>query len=419
MVSEAKSIAFLRRFLKGSGNTEQRVMDLSIGDGALWSIYSSITSPYIVPLAILLIGSSAPVGFITGIPVIAVPFSQIAAYRILRRFDDLKSITIVTTFLDRLPWLIIALLIFVHTPYFFYILLALLLMRSFFSSFSGTTWTLWIPGMISERNRDGYFSTRNMVMKAFGIVGYLIAISVFIAVNGYRLDYFIIFVVSFIFSALSINIMRNIPAAKVRDVYSTSSTGSTETEFVLAVLLISLIGFGYYFSQPYITLYLLGKPYLNLGSTIYTAVLIFSGIIYIGSQRLGKVLSLKAGYKITIVIAALLLIVLFTTLYISHASASVVLIVILMSIPVSIYSLASFNMAVSRSSGENRVRRTSYYTISNSIALSAGPIAGNIVYNTIHNLHLMFLISAVILLATVPVSFYIGRFDTTRSIRSP
>jgi len=416
MVYRSSVASFLRRFLRGQGTTEQRVMDLSIGDGALWSIYSSITSPYIVPLAILMIGSSAPVGFITGIPVIAVPFSQIAAYRLLRRMDDLKAITIITTFLDRIPWIIIAILIFIHTRYFLYLLLGLLLMRSFFASFSGTTWTLWIPGMISEKNRDGYFSTRNMVMKAFGIVGYLIAIAIFISVDGYRFDYFLMFVISFIFSSLSISIMRFIPSAKVRDVYSTSSTGSTELEFILAVLVLSIVGFAYYFSQPYITLYLLGRPYLNLGSTVYTAVLIASGILYILSQKLGKIMSMRTGYLVTILITAASLAVLFLILYSMRGPFYVMAIVILMSIPFSVYSLASFNMMVSRSSGENRVKRTAYYTLSNSVALSAGPIVGNIAYDYVNDVHTMFLLSALILTVSIPLSIYLGRLGTTHSV---
>jgi len=416
MVYRSSFAGFLRRFFIGQGTTEQRVMDLSIGDGALWSIYSSITSPYIVPLAILMLGSTAPVGYIAGIPVIAVPFSQIAAYRLLRRIDDLKAITIITTFLDRIPWIIIAALIFIHTCYFLYLLLGLLLMRSFFASFSGTTWTLWIPGMISEKNRDGYFSTRNMVMKAFGIVGYLIAIAIFISVDGYRYDYFLLFVISFIFSSLSIGIMRLIPAARVRDVYSTSSTGSTELEFILAVLILSIVAFGYYFSQPYITLYLLGRPYLNLGSTVYTVVLIASGILYILSQKLGKIMSMRTGYMATILIAAVSLITLLLILYLMRSPFYVLAIVILMSIPFSVYSLASFNMVISRSSGENRVRRTTYYTISNSVALSAGPIAGNIAYDCIHDVHVMFLLSALILIASIPLSVYLERIRTPRSV---
>ena len=378
MVVHIKRGHFLRRYLLGYGNAEQRVMDLSIGDGALWSIYSSITSPYIVPLAILMLGSSAPVGFITGLPVISVPFSQIAAYRILKKIDDLKTVTIFTTFLDRIPWLFIAILIFIHTQYFLYMLLGLLIMRSFFSSLSGTTWMLWIPGMIGESKRDTYFSTRNMVMKGFGIVGYLIAISVFLLVNGYKTDYFIIFLVSFVFSALSINIMRNIPGAKVRDVYKTASKNSTEIEFLLIIALLSVIGFAYYFSQPYIALYLLGRPYLDIGSTFYTVVLIASGIVYIGSQRVGKIMATRTGYASSMAITLLFLSTLFAVLYFIRTQTLIILVVIFLSLPFSIYSLISFNMTVSRSSGENRVRRTSYYTIANSLALSAGPIAGNI-----------------------------------------
>ncbi|BAB59358.1 TVG0222877 [Thermoplasma volcanium GSS1] len=394
----------IRLFL-GSGTTEERVMDLSIGDGVLWAIYSSLTQQYVIPLAIFLFGTVAPVGFITGIPLLAVPFSQLSAYWILKKIDNLKVVTIITTFLDRLPWLLIAILILFRPAYFLYIFIALLIIRAFFASLSGTTWTLWVPGLISEEKRDRYFSVRNMAMRASGLIGYFIAMLVFIFIKFHGFDYFTIFTVSFLFSSASIAIMKKIPEAKTNDVKITSKKTYTSQKFFILLFTVSIFALGYNFSQPYILLFILGKDYLNSSSIIYTFLLIAGSLVFIASQKLGYNLISRYGYGKSLLISSIILsMTVFAWIFVRNIIEAMILFS-LSSIPVSVYSLSGFNFVVSGSGGEGRVKRTSLYTLFNSISTAVGPIIANLVYVKVENILDIFLISSAILMVAAVSSW--------------
>ena len=69
-----------RKWFLGSGTDEEKTMDLSISDGVFWTIYSNMTSPYIVAFSILVIGPTAPVGYIIGIPYLVVPLVNMIVF---------------------------------------------------------------------------------------------------------------------------------------------------------------------------------------------------------------------------------------------------------------------------------------------------------------------------------------------------
>ena len=104
---------YMKWFL-GSGTDEEKTMDLSISDGVFWTIYSNMTSPYIVAFSILVIGPTAPVGYIIGVPYLVVPLAQYFAIKSSRRTVDLTSLTIKITIFDRVVWILIAFLVFLR-----------------------------------------------------------------------------------------------------------------------------------------------------------------------------------------------------------------------------------------------------------------------------------------------------------------
>ena len=125
-----------RKWFLGSGTDEEKTMDLSISDGVFWTIYSNMTSPYIVAFSILVIGPTAPVGYIIGIPYLVVPLAQYFAVKLSRRTVDLRSLTIKITIFDRGVWILIALLVFLRGYLLLsFLMIVLLSVRVFFSSF--------------------------------------------------------------------------------------------------------------------------------------------------------------------------------------------------------------------------------------------------------------------------------------------
>jgi len=122
------------RFTSGEGNIEKKVMDLSLSDGVLWSVYSSITSNYLVPLTIFILGSKDPAGLIVGIPLFIVPVAQYFAYHKSRVTCDLRRTTLFITFLDRVLWLPLVLLLFLNIQFIYEVIfiIAFLSLRTFF-----------------------------------------------------------------------------------------------------------------------------------------------------------------------------------------------------------------------------------------------------------------------------------------------
>ena len=97
-----------------SGDIVDSTEKLSITDGAFWAIYTSMTTPFLVPLIIVILGNNAPVGYMVGLPVLLVPLAQILSQKASRRASDLKTLTIAITFFDRLLWVPIIFMVFVH-----------------------------------------------------------------------------------------------------------------------------------------------------------------------------------------------------------------------------------------------------------------------------------------------------------------
>ncbi|MCL6015238.1 MAG: MFS transporter, partial [Candidatus Thermoplasmatota archaeon] len=84
----------IRDYTVSSDDIIKTTANLSVTDGLFWSIYSSLTTPFVIPLSIFLLGQSAPVGYITGFPVLVVPLAQYLSRYFSRKVKDLKKLTV-------------------------------------------------------------------------------------------------------------------------------------------------------------------------------------------------------------------------------------------------------------------------------------------------------------------------------------
>lgn len=265
----------LRRYVKGEGIEEKRVKDLSLSDGILWSVYSSAMSSYLVPLTFFILKSKDPAGIIIGVPFLVVPIAQFFAYHHSKVASDLRRTTLIMTLLDRVLWLPLVLLLFIRIPFIddvVYIILFLSL-RTFFASFSGTTWTLWVPFLVPIGERNQYFSIRNFYMKIFSLVGLLIGIGIFSVSLGERLQFTFLILISLLFSTASLLIMRKIPSSNLTN-ESTMTKDSRNKHFVLLLGCVGLFVLSYSGLFTYFQLYLVDKNYMHVPLTFYSALMI-------------------------------------------------------------------------------------------------------------------------------------------------
>lgn len=353
-------------------------MNLSITDGVLWTVYSNMTSPYLVAFSLLIIGPSAPVGYIIGIPYLIVPLAQYAAIKISRRTADLRNLTIRITFFDRVVWIAIALIVFLKG----FLLLSLLLIflltfRTFFSSFSGTTWTSWVPAAIGSRKRNLYFSRRNFYLRFFSLVGYGISSTIFFLVGDTKEAYLALFLGSLIFSTISLLVMRNIP--KFSPEREQGNVAEAARDLLPYLVFTLLTGIGLSAFSPYLQLYILSANFLNLSPEIYTLVITVIAVSAMASQLYWGRLIEKIGNIKAILISGLILSIVPVITIFSHSIVMIFPDVVLLGLTQSGFTLASFNELIYRSEGK-RISGISVYSVVQSLSVALGPIVANLIF---------------------------------------
>ena len=377
-------ISKIIRFTRGEGNVEKKVMDLSMSDGVLWSVYSSITSSYLVPLTIFILGSRDPAGLIVGFPLFIVPVAQYFAYHKSRVTSDLRRTTLFITFLDRILWLPLILLLFLNIPFVYDVIfiITFLSARTFFASFSGTTWTLWVPFLISESKRNEYFSKRNFYMKIFSLIGFLIGIGIFSLNIHEKIQYTVLIVISLIFSTASLLVMRNIPSSNLINERYSGKSGWNRS-FLLFLAGIGLFGLIYSGLITYFQYYLIDKNYLGMPVAYYSILMIIISLSFILSQIFWGRLANNIGNSKSLLIAGILLFCIPLLLIIYHSFISAVAASILFGMVISNSSLNIFNEMLRRASNE-KVKSVSSYNTLQSLSQGSGPIIGNFILLNSH-----------------------------------
>ncbi len=377
-------ISKIIRFTRGEGNVEKKVMDLSMSDGVLWSVYSSITSSYLVPLTIFILGSRDPAGLIVGFPLFIVPVAQYFAYHKSRVTSDLRRTTLFITFLDRILWLPLILLLFLNIPFVYDVIfiITFLSARTFFASFSGTTWTLWVPFLISESKRNEYFSKRNFYMKIFSLIGFLIGIGIFSLNIHEKIQYTVLIVISLIFSTASLLVMRNIPSSNLINERYSGKSGWNRS-FLLFLAGIGLFGLIYSGLITYFQYYLIDKNYLGMPVAYYSILMIIISLSFILSQIFWGRLANTIGNSKSMLIAGILLFCIPLLLIIYHSFISAVAASILFGMVISNSSLNIFNEMLRRASNE-KVKSVSSYNTLQSLSQGSGPIIGNFILLNSH-----------------------------------
>ncbi len=404
-------IRLIQRYTTGEGNTERRVMDLSLSDGILWSIYSSMTSSYIVPLTIFLLGSRDPAGLIVGLPLLVVPLSQYFAYHRSKESKDLRKTTLLITLVDRFLWLPIVIMLFVKISFIYDVVFIILFLstRTFFASFSGTTWTLWVPFLISPGKRNRYFSIRNFYMKIFSVIGYFIGIVIFAANLEEKMQYTILIVIALAFSTASLLIMRSIPSSSVIEEKKVNRSWSRPfIVFLIGISLFTLTtsGLGTYFQY-----YLIDRNYLALPITYYSVLMILTSFSFIISQIFwGRIANLIGNSK-SLVIAGFLFFSVPLILLFYHSLLSAIFASMIIGIASSNASLNIFNEMLFRAS-EEKVKSVSSYNTVQALSQGGGPIIGNAILIASHyDIYVLFLSFLLLsLLSTALLITYTSRY---------
>jgi MFS family permease len=181
-------------------------------DVAWWGVLSGITSTFISVFAIRLGASNSLVGLLVSLPALINVFWLIPSARIIERQQRRLPIIVLTGFLQRLGYLLIALMPFVlhtHRPEALVILVALV---TFPTAIASLAFTSLVAEVIPADKRAQVISTRNVLVSIVSTVTVLIS-GKLLDLLAFPFNYQLLFGVGFAASLVSLYYVSRIKVA--------------------------------------------------------------------------------------------------------------------------------------------------------------------------------------------------------------
>ncbi len=164
--------------------TREKALRLSIYEGAMASVFVSITSNGLVTGMALYLGASPFVlGVIGAFPFVTQLFQLLGAY-LEERFANRRLLAVISEGASRLMWAPIALLPFLpFSPTVIIVLfVALQFLSAAFNGVNVNSWKSWMTDLVPAERRGRYFGIRNTVASVATMLAGL--------ASGYTLDYY-------------------------------------------------------------------------------------------------------------------------------------------------------------------------------------------------------------------------------------
>ena len=134
-----------------SGLTKEEVrksLKNSIRDGASYSSMVGLTQNYITPYALAMNASTTQVGFLTGIPSIAMVLTQLVSPILVEKTGNRKSFILLAAFLHTLMWLPILLIPYIFHSYQIWWLIAFITVLTAFDALGNAPWNSTIADIV-------------------------------------------------------------------------------------------------------------------------------------------------------------------------------------------------------------------------------------------------------------------------------
>lgn len=269
---------------KTKENLEKKeTQELSIKEGASASVMSGFTDSYVTPYALALQANNAQIGFLSSIPSLFSPLSQIFGSRLMEKYSR-KKILIRFVSIQALMWLPILLLslLFWKSLFLSYLPVILIVFYSVYAvlgAIAGPAWFSLLGDIIPEKIRGRYFGRRNKITGTIALISTIIAAFIldFFKTKGFLLIGFsILFLIACIFRLISASLFRRHyePRLKLKKGYYFSIfqfiKKSPSNNFGRFVIYVSLIQFTANIAAPFFTVYMLKE----LGFSYITFMLV-------------------------------------------------------------------------------------------------------------------------------------------------
>jgi MFS family permease len=152
-------------------------LQLSVVDGALFSVYWSIIAGVIINGLLLSLGAEPMhMAILNGLPLLSQVFGLVAA-KIIQTQDIRKPMVLIAEGLGRMSWLLIPLVVFIppQNDNQVWFVLGVGALSHTVHSAGGIGWLSWVSDLVPEGIRGVYFGIRNALSGLVGMIGITLA----------------------------------------------------------------------------------------------------------------------------------------------------------------------------------------------------------------------------------------------------
>jgi hypothetical protein len=251
-----------------------------IKDGLTTQTMTTLTGGvFLVAFALKLGASNFVIGLLAAIPPL-LQLIQIPSIYLVEKYRNRRSITMYTSALSRIFWLLIALI-----PFLFSIevglifLIAALLLNSAIASISGCSWNSWMRDLVPQNQLGSFFSKRMRLATGLGIILSLIA--------GFYIDYWsdlfpdhelygysILFFFGFLAGMLGVYFISTIPEPRMEAIEKKPKFINLilqpfrDSNFKNLIMFLGSWHFAINLAAPFFTVYMLQRLQLSMSFII-------------------------------------------------------------------------------------------------------------------------------------------------------
>ncbi|MBU2043930.1 MAG: MFS transporter [Candidatus Omnitrophica bacterium] len=408
-----------------------RALNFSIIDGALSAVMGSLAGGmFLMGFALKVLKAEvSQIGLLAALPMFA-NLIQIFGSYIIEKTGKKKLFCFICVGLSRLLWIAIIMLPMAIFSSFsdwrVLVLVIVIAASSLLSSLSGVAWLAWMSDLVPENVRGTYFGKRNMIASACGAV-VILAAGKFLTLWGSRFgednpySYIIIFSLGLAVGLLSTWFLIRIPEAE-----SAIQTPKNSIDFSLflkplknhnffrLIIYVSCWIFGVQLAAPFYGVFMISNLKID-----FSTITIFGTFAMLATLLMMKIwgpISDKLGNKPIIIVSGLILATI-PLLWIVALPKNYYLPIMIAHLLTGAFmagaSLSQFNILIKLSPREGRSAYLALFAAITGIIGGTAPIIGgwlSQIFESFHfmifayqvsNLHMIFLISAVIQVLTL------------------
>jgi len=411
--------------------TQNKALAFSIIDGALSAVMGSLAGGmFLMGFAIkILKATPQQIGILAALPMFA-NLVQIFGSIIIEKTGKKKLLCFVSIFINRILWILIILLPFaIFAPladWRVWILVGIIAVSSLFGSLAGVSWLAWMSDIVPDNIRGSYFGKRNMIASACGMVVVLLG-GKFITMwekqfgETNPFGFVLLFIAGLAVGIIAIFFLSRIPEAE-----NTKKEGAggfdfkvffkplQDKNFFTLILFVAAWMFAIQIAAPFYGVFMIEN--LKVDFSTITILGTFATFATLFMMKIWGPISDKLGNKPVIIVSGWFLIII-PFLWVLAVPGKYYLSVLLAHVLSGAFmagaTLSQFNILIKLSPKEGRSVYLALFAAITGIVGAAAPIVGGSLSSmlgnfsmtissyTISNLHVIFIISAMLQAVTI------------------